>query len=891
MARTSKLKSFLLAAGAALAASAADAQTFMPGVSTDAKIPTVAEVLGAAPGTRITAPEEVIRYFRALEAAAPDRVKVVPYARSWQGRELVYAVIASPENLAKLGAFEDAMARLGDPRETDAATAADLIAETPSSAWLAYSVHGNEISSSDAAMMTAYHLLAAEDDETVEKILQNTVVFIDPVQNPDGRARFVTRFYDTLGMEPSGSPIAAERNEPWPSGRTNHYLFDMNRDWFALSQPETRGRVAAYLKYAPLIFVDLHEMGSDSTYYFSPEAEPFNPLITEAQKGVLEAIGANNAKYFDRFGFPYYTREVFDAFYPGYGAGWPNFLGSVGTTYEQASSRGLTAERADGTDLPYAETVRHHFVTSIATLETAAVNRESLLQGYYDYRKDAVEDGRGGPVKAYIIPTQTNQAGADKLAAVLAEQGVEVARTNEDFRACRTSYAAGSYIVPLDQPANRLVRTLMDPDTGFPEDFAKEQERRRAKGLSVEVYDVTAWSLPLMWNVRSDTCNAKPTVDAAPATATRIPPGTLTNADAAFGFAVPAGDVSASRLLAAALRAELPVLSSDLPFTVGERTFPRGSLILPKAGAPDDLAKRLAALAETTGADVFGLDTSYTVSGPNWGSENVYRHHAPKVAIAWDEPTSQYSAGNTRFVIERQIGWPVTPVRTEDIASDHLASFDVLILPDGYGYGGVLGGRGADALKEWTREGGVLIAFDGALSWLGDPKTEFSALRRENAYQETEAKKAEDAAAVPGVLLETRDDLAAATTPAAARPDRALGVLVKAETDPDHWLTAGVGSSVNVLFSGSEIFAPLARDSGTTAVSYASKYELLLSGYLWDDVRAQMAYKPFVTVEPMGRGYVISFTEDPTTRAYLDGLQTLLANAVFRGAAHARPVR
>ena len=227
---------------------------------------------------------------------------------------------------------------------------------------------------------------------------------IDPTQNPDGRDRFVHNFEIAEGLEPNASPLAAEHNEPWPGGRTNHYYFDLNRDWISLNHPETLGRVKVLQEYFPPVFVDLHEMGSNTTYYFAPEAIPYNPHLARDQRESLQLFGKNNAKWFDRYGFSYFTREVFDAFYPGYGASWPSYYGSVAMTYEQASARGLVVRRSDESVMHFRDTVRHHFVASIATSETAAINREQLLADFYAYRQSAIEEGRSEEIRSYILP-------------------------------------------------------------------------------------------------------------------------------------------------------------------------------------------------------------------------------------------------------------------------------------------------------------------------------------------------------------------------------------------------------------------------------------------------------------------------------------------------------
>ncbi len=883
----------IVTAGIAAAglATAAHAQNFLPGVNYDPAIPTIESVLGKPSGERITPAGDVVKYFRALETAAPGRIVVRPYAESWQGRELVYVVIGSTERIASLDSFSAGMKRLSDPRATSRGEADRLIASLPASVWLAHGVHGDEISSSDASMRTAYHLLAARGDATVDAIFANTLVFIDPVQNPDGRDRFVNGFYDTTGLEPSGSPISAERDQPWPGGRFNHYLFDMNRDWFALTQPETRGRIAAFLDFMPLIFVDLHEMGSDSSYFFSPEADPFNPDITVSQRASLDLIGRNNARWFDRFGFDYYTREVFDAFYPGYGAAWPLFHGSIGTTYEQASARGLTASRADGREMTFNDTVQRHFTSSVATLETAAANRERLLRDFYAYRASAIDEGRSGDVRTYVLPPQTDQDAADRLARLLAAQGVEVRRASESFRACGRNYAAGAYSISLAQPAGRLVRTLMEPDVPLDEAFMKEQERRRAKGLYTELYDVTAWSLPLMFNVTTDRCRETPSVRSEAVAAEAPAPVIAALPAASYGYIAPWGSVSSVRLLAGALRDGLIASSTDFGFTHGGNSYPAGTVIFRNSENPD-LAARLGRIAAESGANVVSLNDSWVTNGPSFGSDRVVRHHAPRIAIAWDDPVSPTSAGNLRYVIERQFGYPVTPVRTESFTSSLLSKFDVLILPDGR-YGATPGKAGAQALATWTEAGGTLIAIDGAARFVANPDSGLSALRRENAWRADDAKKtaAEDTPTVAGARIASREELDALEAPVSGAPDSSPGALVRATPDADHWLAAGVAPQLNVLMAGSDIYAPLRRDAGNNVVSFAGAADIVASGYLWEETKQQLAFKPFVTAEPKGRGQILTFTQDPALRAYMDGLNVLLANALFRGPAHAMPVR
>lgn len=879
---------------------------YWPGASYDARIPTFEQVLGYGPGERITWHSGLMKYLEALAAAAPGQVKIFEYAKSWEGRKLVYVAIGSEQNIRRLDQVRAGMQSLADPRRTRAGEARQLISALPAVVWFGYGVHGNEISSPDAALLTAYHLLAARNDKVVEEILSNAVVLIDPTQNPDGRDRFVHNFEIAEGIEPDASPLAAEHNEPWPGGRTNHYYFDLNRDWFALTQPETVGRVRALQEWYPLVFVDLHEMGSDSTYYFAPEAVPYNPHLAKDQRDSLQLFGKNNAKWFDHFGFSYFTREVYDAFYPGYGASWPSYFGSVAMTYEQASVRGLLVRRSDESSMHFRDSVRHHFVASLSTAETAARNREKLLGDFYRYRQTAIEEGETGPIKAYILPRRGDTSAIDKLANILHQQGVEIQRAGASFRACGGEHPSGSYVISLAQPAGRLIRTLMDVNVPMEEEFIKAQEQRRKRRLPDQIYDVTAWSLPLQYNVEAVACSEALRGSFEPVKPEAVPAGKVTGGQGEVAYLVRWGTAAAGRLLTAALREGLRIFSADKPLTQAGRVFPSGTLIFKAKENPADLRARLERLAARTGAEVVATDTGWVEDGVNFGSGNVVYMRRPVIALAWDLPVSSGSAGWTRFVLERQFGYPVSVIRTRQLANADLGKFHVIILPDGNegGYASTLGADGIRRLKDWLSEGGTLVALgSGAVSFLADTRTGLLAITRENLAQgerpqrderppgEADPARPQPSGEARGAsrLLASEDDYNRAIQADSALPDAVAGVLVKARLDGEHWITAGLDKPLHVLVEGRSIYTPVKLDRGTNAAIYLGADQLLASGYLWEENRKQLAFKPFVVVQPQGRGVVIGFTSDPNFRAYMDGLNVLFLNAIFRGAAHARP--
>ena len=883
---------------ALLAPLAAAGEAVLPGMDYDPAIPRLDAVVGHGFGDDITAPADLARYLEALAAAAPERTRLVEYARSWQGRPLHYLLIGSRENMARLDDIRAGIQRLADPRGADDAALERLVEELPAVVWLAHGVHGDEISSPEAALVTAYHLLAARDP-AVAAWLDHTLVAIDPTQNPDGRTRFVHHYQASRGLVPQPSPIAAERAQAWPGGRFNHYLFDMNRDWFAMTQPEVRGRVRAFLDYYPLVHVDLHEMGTDSSYYFPPPAVPWNPHLTGPQRAMLETFGRGNAAAFDRAGYRYFTGEVYDAYYPGYGDTWPALQGSAGMTFEMASARGLLGQRSDGSLVSYRDGVRRHVTASLATIATAAGQRARLLGEFLAYRRGP-DDGA-----VFFLPRRRDPGRVDALAGLLRDQGIEVRRLAAPGRYCGEALPAGSYAVAAAQPAGRLATTLLAADSPADAGFWAEQERRAAKRLPVEVYDVVGWSLPQLHDVEVLSCDARvgglPRLDDIPS---RAAPALDPQAVA---YLVPWGERASARLLAGALRAGLTVRAAAEPFEHDGGRYPRGSLILPGG---EGVADALTGLAETTGATVSAALASWTGAGVDFGSERVSTLRQPHVALAWDAPTEPTSAGAWRYLLERKLDYPVAPVRTRDLDSAWLDQFDVLVLPASEGYADALSGDAVANLQRWVHRGGTLIAVADAVEFLATLETPLLDTAPEwrvgdgAADEETgEAGGSDQATApaapdageedprgpVPGAVLDA-DTAAAAVAPEEERPPEVPGVLVQAEVDPDHWLGAGLPARLPLMLTGDRIFTPLRLDKGTNVLRFAAAEELAAGGRLWDGAAAQLAFKPAVVAQPTGRGLVIGFVVDPAFRGMMDGLDVLVANAVFLATGTAVPV-
>ncbi len=882
-----------------------------------ADVPTIRSVLGHEVGARIVSPEESTFYLRAL-AAASDRATLFRYGQSHEGRPLQYLVVGTPEHLADLEAIRAGMAKLADPRGADDAELARLCAELPATTWLANSVHGNEISCTDAALLLAWHLCSADGDELVDKILAETLVVIDPLQNPDGRARFVHHARSTRGRFTDGSPAAAERDEPWPGGRTNHALFDLNRDWFACTQPETLGRIKNFRTWWPVSFVDLHEMGSNSSYYFPPPAKPWNPALPAEWHAWQEQYGRNNAAWFDRHGFDYFTRESFDAFYPGYGDTWPGLHGAISATYEEASIRGLVVEREDDTVRTFPESVLRHFVASLATCETTAWNREAALQRFLGHRRGAIQRGLDGPTREFVLLPSPDRWRTDRLARRLAFQGLEVDRLDaavtragvrdhgeDPASAAERTLPAGAYVVRTDQPAGLLATALLSRHQDMDPEFVAEQLRRHARRESPEIYDVTAWSLPLLqgvaaWETASPTDGALTRLVVDDLAPLAIDPGQHAEGPTpTVAWVVPAGSNGTAILLATLLRTKARVHCAGKAFRIGDRKFAPGSLLVKTADNGPEVHALVRALDAALGLDCLPVDSSWVDEGVHFGSNEVHYVKPPKVALAWNEPTSSYGAGAVRHVLEERFGVPVVEVRAGRLARADLTDFDVIVLPDGGDYGDEFGGRGAEALKAWIRAGGTLVTLGGgATSWLTGDGVGLLATRgedRERAEKDKDEDKekdkpeqkseGDDAAETAEEPAKPAFDYDQAILPDEESPARTPGAILRVDLDPEHWLAFGLGTAIDVIGRDRAIYTPVKLDAGRNVGIYAARDALLRAGFAWEDKLDQLAKKAFLVHQPHGDGHVVAFAEDPTTRGMVEGTDLLLLNAVLLGAA------
>ena len=692
----------------------AQVQELAPGTQYDPSIPTLEDVVGHDFREEITPPDQVVRYFEALADAARDRTQLIQYAESWEGRPLVILVIGSRERIAALDDVKAGLTRLAQPDGLSDADADALIADLPVVTALMHGVHGNEISSSGAAMAEAYHLLAAQGDPTVDMILNESLVLIDPVENPDGRARFVLQNTMARARWPNEATYSAEHDEPWPGGRVNHYLFDLNRDLFIQSQPETQGKVDVFLDFWPHIVVDLHEMGGNSTYFFPPTAPPANPWYGERQIALMDVFGRANARIFDQRGFAYFNRDVYDLFYPGYVDMWPMGHGALGMTYEQASARGQVVRRSDGDLLTYGDGVLHHFTAAITSAETSARNRERILTDYLAFRREGIDLGRAGPAE-YVLHSAHDPGMARRLAFMLLENGIEVREADGPVTMeGRQLPQRGTFIVPMDQPAHRFVRNLLDPDVPMDEVFVQRQIDRRARRESDEIYDLTAWSQSLLWDV--EVLVADDVTGAAGALVAET--SVLTNTalpEAGVGYLMPWGTNTASAV-AEALRNGIRVRAAGAEFTLGGREYAVGTAIVRTAENGADLQQRLGQIASAHGAEVIPIDDSYVEEGASLGSNSVRALRPPRVLLVYDSPGQTNSVGFARYVLEQRYAQPTVAVRASSLGRANLADYDVIVFPSG-NYSNAVNSGMVEELRNWMSNGGTMITMAASTAW------------------------------------------------------------------------------------------------------------------------------------------------------------------------------
>lgn len=939
-------------------------ERIFPGQRFDPAIPTFAETIGIEHGERPVRAHEILRWFETLAEASP-RARLTTYAHSHEGRPLVVMAVGDAPTIAELEAFQAAHAARVDPRGRPASGDAAVLDGARAVAWLGHSIHGDELSGADAACALAYWLVAGQGG-LAERIRRDLVVLIDPAENPDGRERYLSMLQSFQHRVPTTDQEDLSHAAVWPWGRGNHYLFDLNRDWFSLVHPESARseRIAAW---NPQLMVDAHEMGADSSYLFSPSRHPFNPLLPPNNGRWAQRFGRDQATELDRRGYPYFTREWNEEFFPGYGSSWASYRGAIGILYEMSRTSGHVVKKVDGSLRSFAQGVEHQAASSLANLRTLLDNREAILADFVADRRAAIAAARSGEaVGSYLLPEGRHPERTRALVSLLQRQGIEVLRGGSapeglgkliDVRSGAASTVArlaeerrwntASWIVPLDQPAAPLVRVLLDPHVPMETTFLREQREYLERGRGSRLYDATAWSLPLAYDVEAfwSRAVARDGEAATPAE----PVGLLEEDDDALSFVIDGGSDRVARALAALQARDLHVRVARRPFRIGGRDYGHGSLSIRREGNPDDLAEQLHQVAHASGVEIHAVGSALAERGPDLGGSHFRPLIAPRIAVLAGWPVSPTHYGAVWRLLDDH-GVRFTSLDVGRFGRAQLDRYNVLVFPNASGsYAAVLGDAGRQRLERWVEAGGTVIGIGSGAEFLADAELQLTQTRLRSQAIESfpsvvlgppaeqvepgaplraigvraPAEKESDDAAPVGSPYDVAPVIGAGARPFVAGVDLGTpfeGDAVSLAKWVEPWLPDGrskaamddllaadarlrrfspEGAFLRVELDGdvwlnwglpAEIAAyvnhddTLVADAGVqVAARFVEVERLHLGGLLWPEAAGRLAHTAYATREARGRGQIVLFLNEPEFRGWTLGTRRLLLNAMLLG--------
>lgn len=824
-----------------------------PSFAAAQEVPSPAEVLGYEIGERFTDVGGVERYFRAL-ADASELVTVDTYGETPEGRPLVQAVFARADHRARFDEILRLNRELTDP-DTPESRAQEIVARIPAIVYFTYGVHGNESSSPEAALWTAHDLASGSPE--VAGVLDSLIVVMDPAANPDGRDRYVNFYRGTALQRNNVNRELRERREPWPGGRTNHYLFDLNRDWAWLSQAETRARMVRYNRWNPQVHVDFHEMGYTSSYFFFPAAEPINPIYPEHTLEWGRRFGEGNARAMDAEGLLYYTGQAFDLFYPGYGDSWPALVGAIGMTYEQGGGGfgGRQVERPDGTILTLRDRAFGHRTTGNATLRTAMEGRTELMLGFARFHREIDED-----LEDTVLVPGWDPHRAEALVELLLRHGIEVERLDAETRIetlphpgyeSRATFPEGSFRVRARQPRGRLAGVLLRPDNVLDATYS---------------YDITAWALPFAYGVEAHSVTGSTGGSWTPVPSVREWLGRPIGSRASYGYLLPPSFGHAPGIVRFLEEGGRAYAMADT-FSIDDARYPRGTVFLPH-GRNDDLERRIEAAG--LGGLVLPVASGRTTTGPDLGTNDQAPLRLPRLALLGGEGTASGSFGAHWFFLERVLDMPFDAVNVSDAASLDLSDYDVIVLPSG-NPSSQLGERGIERLEEWVRGGGTLVAVGAAAQRIGGA---IAGVEEREALEEDDPDRDERLARA----LRTREEREAVQW-----EDRIPGTILPVTLDPRHPLTFGAGAGGGpddrlFVLSAGTAFEP---DPAFESAGFFPEGLDRISGVIAERHLERLDRSAWLVQRRLGSGKVVLFADDPLFRMFWYSGWVLYTNAIL----------
>ncbi|WP_114748575.1 M14 family metallopeptidase [Pleomorphovibrio marinus] len=813
------------------------------------------EFLGYELGERFTPHHRVIAYFEHV-AANNSNVSLEPYGESVERRPLMVAYVSDQSNMDQLEKIrEDNLIRTGI--KTGSTTT-----QVPVT-WLSYNVHGNEAVSSESAMMTLYALVdPAEADN--KAWLKNNLVVIDPCLNPDGQERYVNWYNQKVNDILQPDPQSVEHREPWPGGRPNHYLFDLNRDWAWQIQKESQQRAKIYQSWMPHVHLDFHEQGLNEPYYFAPAAEPLHRQLSDYQHEFQEIFGRNTAKYFDENDWFYFTKERFDLLYPSYGDTYPMYNGAIGMTIEQGGSgrAGLGILNAEGDTVTLKDRIIHHHTTALSAIEVTSSEAERVLSEFEKYFSESSQNPKG-KYKSFIIKADNEPAKMQKLLELLDKNGISYGRSGGSRSLQGLNYHTGKnerfdiqeedLVVNAYQPRSILAQVLFEPEPILNDSIT---------------YDITTWALPYAYNLKAYAVESR--VDAGADYESEAFSGNTPDASV-LAYLAPWHSVQHAAYLSALVREGIRVRYATFPFRFGDTEYPAGTLIIPRGGNQyvADFHEKVTDIANRHQITLSKTQTAYVDSGKDFGSSDVRAISKPKVALIGGNGTSSLNFGEIWHFLEQELRYPVSILEMEYLGAADLSSYDVILLPSTYGgsWEETLTGK----LLEWVKQGGKLIAYENSLNQLVDQ----GGLSL-TAYLDEEEKE-------NATKLKREVEIDQLTVPYQEREREAIsdyigGAVVEVDMDVTHPLAFGIGDKFYSLKNNDNRFALLKNGVNVGHIPSADRHRAGFIGYRF---KPQLERSMVFGVEALGRGQVVYFADNPMFRSFWESGKMLVANALF----------
>ena len=824
---------------------------FFATFSSEAQIKSPEQFLGYQVGTRFTRHDNIVAYFNYIANTVPSLVKLEQYGETNEHRPLYLAFISTAENIKNLENI-----RLNNMRLAHLAKDKMMpTEETPAIVWLSYNVHGNEAASSEAAMLTLFAMVDPANTQTKEWA-KNTVVIIDPCLNPDGRDRYVNWYNSMVGTNFNPDKISREHREPWPGGRSNHYNFDLNRDWAWQTQLESQARLAQYNKWLPQVHVDYHEQGYNDPYYFAPAAKPYHEVLTKWQRDFQVTIGKNHAGYFDKNGWLYFTNVRFDLFYPSYGDTYPMYNGSIGMTYEQGGiSGGLGVITSENDTLTFVQRVQHHFVASLATIETSANYGKALLTHFKQYFDDAVA-GKMGTYKTYII--KYKEADAQRILSLKellnknniqygTSSGIGKGLNYYSLKEENFSITKEDLVISAVQAKAALVQSLFEPNPHLSDSAT---------------YDITAWAMPYAYGLTAFASNQVFNIITGE--------GKMVTKNASsnpYGYVFPLSGNGSIKAVAKMLKDGIRLRFAEKAFTAGNKKFANGSVIILKNGnrnLSNVLWEKVREIANANNLQLSEVNSGMVDEGADFGSSSVHSIKPPKVVLISGDNVNANAMGEVWSYFEEELNYPVSLVNAQDMGRLSWNNVDVLVLADG-NYEFLKNKEMAEQLEAWVRSGGKIVALERAVKHLS--KQSWSRLKPKES-DEDQAK--EKNVSLLSKYANSEKDAISQNTP---------GAIFKVWLDNTHPLMFGYPDFYYTLKMDDVLYQPLgAEDGWNTGII---KSEKQMAGFVGAKLAKNLNNGVLFAVQDLGRGNIIYLTDDVLFRRFWENGKQIFFNAVF----------